>query len=162
MRDSIRCKTRYSTFRTVLDQIGAHGLNTVTWRWASPSSPTPSACRFAVSGLDCATAPGKGRLLPWLPENWRLLSLVSKCTDAVREIEYWFSQLRRIAMEFRTKFQYSTSAPMVFEAARSGGSISSTALLSSFGDYVGEYPLPPKRDCFVGNCRAQFFPVSIA
>src|ERR1700687_5964469 len=31
--------------------------------------------------------------MPWLPENWRFLSLVSKCTDAVREIEYWFSHL---------------------------------------------------------------------
>src|ERR1700736_309823 len=34
--------------------------------------------------------------MPWLPENWRLLSLVSKCTDAVREIEYWFSQVFRV------------------------------------------------------------------
>ena len=25
----MKCKTRYSTFRTLLDQIGAHGLNTV-------------------------------------------------------------------------------------------------------------------------------------
>src|ERR1700730_13952621 len=92
-RKVFKCKTRYSTFRTVLDQIGAHGLNTVTWRWASPSSPTPSACRFAVSGLDCATVPGKGRhLCRGFLKTGRLLSLVSKCTDAVREIEYWFSQ----------------------------------------------------------------------
>jgi hypothetical protein len=34
--------------------------------------------------------------MPWLSENWRLLNLVSKCTDAVREIEYWFSQINRL------------------------------------------------------------------
>ena len=37
--------------------------------------------------------------MPWLPENWRLLSLVSKCTDAVREIEYWFSQFKSNPLE---------------------------------------------------------------
>jgi hypothetical protein len=42
---TIMCKTRYSTCRTVFDEIGAHGLNTVAWRWALPSSPTPPACR---------------------------------------------------------------------------------------------------------------------
>jgi hypothetical protein len=31
--------------------------------------------------------------MPWLPENWRLLSLVSKCTDAVRELEYCFLRM---------------------------------------------------------------------
>jgi hypothetical protein len=67
------CKTRYSTFRTVLDQIGAHGLNTVTWR---------------------------------------LLSLVSKCTDAVREIEYWFSHImgreKSFALETGANFPLQT------------------------------------------------------
>ena len=42
----VKCKTRYSTCRTVLDQIGAHGLNMVAWRWALQSSPTPAACRL--------------------------------------------------------------------------------------------------------------------
>src|ERR1700682_3079751 len=46
LTEVFNCKTRYSTCRTVLDQIGAHGLNTVAWRWALPSSPTPSACRL--------------------------------------------------------------------------------------------------------------------
>jgi hypothetical protein len=52
--DVFTCKTRYSTFRTVLDQIGAHGLNTVTWRWASPSSPR---LRRAASRFQGWTAP---------------------------------------------------------------------------------------------------------
>jgi hypothetical protein len=40
-----QCKTRYPTLLTVSDRIGTHGLEMTAWRWASPSSPTPSACR---------------------------------------------------------------------------------------------------------------------
>jgi hypothetical protein len=29
----------------MLDQIGAHGIETMAWRQAFPSSPTPSVCR---------------------------------------------------------------------------------------------------------------------
>jgi transposase len=44
--EGFKCKTRHSTSQTVLDQIAAHGLNKMTWGWASPSSPTPSGCRL--------------------------------------------------------------------------------------------------------------------
>jgi hypothetical protein len=40
-----RCKSRYPTCLTVWDQIGTHGAEMLAWRRASPSSPTPSACR---------------------------------------------------------------------------------------------------------------------
>jgi hypothetical protein len=48
--------------------------------------------------------------MPWLPENWRLLSLASKCTDTVREIEYWFSQFSAIILSLAA----NSGKPMVF------------------------------------------------
>ena len=39
------CKSWNSICQTVWDQISTHGLKMITWHWASPSSPTPSACR---------------------------------------------------------------------------------------------------------------------
>src|ERR1700682_915121 len=77
LTEVFNCKTRYSTCRTVLDQIGAHGLNTVAWRWALPSSPTPSACR--LRGSRAGTAPprqARDGTYAVLPEICPLLSFV--------------------------------------------------------------------------------------
>src|SRR5271155_6099589 len=55
-------------------------------------APRLRRAAYAVSGLDCGAAPGKGHLCR---DGLKTLAkiLVSKCTDTVREIEYWFSHM---------------------------------------------------------------------
>jgi hypothetical protein len=63
MKAAISCKTRYSISRTVLDQIGAHGLNTVGLAPGVAVKPHAFGVPLTRSGLDCAAAPGKGQPL---------------------------------------------------------------------------------------------------
>jgi hypothetical protein len=66
----LKCKTRYLSYRTVFDRIATHGLNTVAWPWALPSSPSPSACRLRGfrAGLHRRARQGTA-LMPCSPES---------------------------------------------------------------------------------------------
>src|SRR6266567_3276208 len=60
----LSCKNWYSISRTVLDNHAHHGTRMIARSAPSPSSPAPSARRYAALGLDRSARPSKGDTMP--------------------------------------------------------------------------------------------------
>ncbi len=90
----LSCKNWYSISRTVLDNHAHHGTRMIARSAPSPSSPAPSARRYAALGLDRSARPSKGDTMPQNACRTMLASIEdTRSSDNVRQVECWFPHL---------------------------------------------------------------------